>query len=211
MIQNLRCLLFCTFDAWLIGFVYPTVFQTFYDSYIIIPLLVPILFTIWHILFTFIHKNLPEDIIAKTTIIFNIIGFWLVQWVVHIIIYSIVKSDEIFKVFQTDGQYTTLVCPTFGILILIKNTIVFCLTPKQSQVQSLLNKCSKVDSCACSKSATQCERCPCAICYSNLDQNADIEMNLINVILRTPCNHYFHRNCLKEWYKKSNTCPICRS
>ncbi len=26
----------------------------------------------------------------------------------------------------------------------------------------------------------------------------------------TKCNHRFHRDCLNEWMKISNTCPICR-
>jgi len=24
-----------------------------------------------------------------------------------------------------------------------------------------------------------------------------------------PCNHIFHRNCIKKWIKKSKTCPLC--
>jgi hypothetical protein len=23
------------------------------------------------------------------------------------------------------------------------------------------------------------------------------------------CNHYYHENCIKEWYKKSTFCPLC--
>jgi len=26
----------------------------------------------------------------------------------------------------------------------------------------------------------------------------------------TKCNHIFHDNCLTEWLKRANTCPICR-
>ncbi len=26
----------------------------------------------------------------------------------------------------------------------------------------------------------------------------------------TSCNHTFHVECIEEWYKKDNTCPICR-
>lgn len=29
-------------------------------------------------------------------------------------------------------------------------------------------------------------------------------------ILRTPCNHYFHEDCLAQWLKLAKTCPICR-
>lgn len=30
-------------------------------------------------------------------------------------------------------------------------------------------------------------------------------------IVSTPCFHYFHKECLKEWLKLSKTCPLCRS
>ena len=32
--------------------------------------------------------------------------------------------------------------------------------------------------------------------------------NKIDISL--PCSHFFCENCLKEWMKKSNTCPLCR-
>ena len=24
-----------------------------------------------------------------------------------------------------------------------------------------------------------------------------------------PCAHFFHKTCIKDWFKKKNTCPIC--
>ena len=40
----------------------------------------------------------------------------------------------------------------------------------------------------------------CSICYSVLDVDV--------TIMR--CEHKFHRNCINEWLKYSNTCPLCR-
>lgn len=30
-------------------------------------------------------------------------------------------------------------------------------------------------------------------------------------IVRTPCSHYYHRDCLKEWLRLAKTCPLCRN
>ena len=45
----------------------------------------------------------------------------------------------------------------------------------------------------------------CSICFDKLENN----------ILKTPCNHYFHQNCLDEWIAKNlnnkeQNCPNCR-
>merc|ERR1711869_159038 len=37
------------------------------------------------------------------------------------------------------------------------------------------------------------------------------DLNAEKAILRTPCDHYFHKDCLGEWLKLAKTCPICRS
>lgn len=44
----------------------------------------------------------------------------------------------------------------------------------------------------------------CTICLANF--------STVNgqVILKTPCGHYFHDNCLLTWCKNHMDCPICR-
>lgn len=42
----------------------------------------------------------------------------------------------------------------------------------------------------------------CAICKNQLGNNDDC--------LRTSCLHVFHLGCIKPWYAKSPTCPLCR-
>jgi hypothetical protein len=45
------------------------------------------------------------------------------------------------------------------------------------------------------------EKYDCSICLDCVDDKI--------IILRN-CKHQFHYNCLKTWYLKSNTCPLCR-
>lgn len=40
----------------------------------------------------------------------------------------------------------------------------------------------------------------CSICLNNINQNATA----------LPCCHLFHSNCINEWRKRTNECPICR-
>jgi hypothetical protein len=35
-------------------------------------------------------------------------------------------------------------------------------------------------------------------------------MQIKGEILSVECGHTFHRRCLKRWFSKSNTCPLCR-
>jgi len=43
------------------------------------------------------------------------------------------------------------------------------------------------------------ECCVCSEAYS-----AEVPMK------KTPCNHYFHTECLEKWLKVARTCPLCR-
>ena len=42
----------------------------------------------------------------------------------------------------------------------------------------------------------------CSICLDVVEDK---------VIHLNKCNHHFHQKCIKAWYAKSNTCPLCRS
>ena len=42
----------------------------------------------------------------------------------------------------------------------------------------------------------------CSICLDKI--------NLENAVILN-CEHYFHKECLKIWFNKSKTCPICRN
>jgi len=37
------------------------------------------------------------------------------------------------------------------------------------------------------------------------------EFNAERCIVRTPCKHFYHKECLKKWLKLAYTCPLCRA
>jgi hypothetical protein len=42
----------------------------------------------------------------------------------------------------------------------------------------------------------------CAICLDRLEQG--------DVVGDIPCKHVFHKDCLKDWLRKKNRCPLCQ-
>ena len=42
----------------------------------------------------------------------------------------------------------------------------------------------------------------CCICLDFMQANT--------YAVKLGCNHYFHDHCIFEWYRLSNTCPLCR-
>ena len=42
----------------------------------------------------------------------------------------------------------------------------------------------------------------CIICFSDFNKNDKIK------ILK--CGHIYHKECINEWFKKKELCPICR-
>jgi len=43
----------------------------------------------------------------------------------------------------------------------------------------------------------------CSICLEAIE-------NSQKVIIQLPCNHLFHKACIKEWLKKDMVCPNCK-
>jgi hypothetical protein len=48
----------------------------------------------------------------------------------------------------------------------------------------------------------------CSICLEDMYQSRCINESSI---VRAPCNHHFHLECLKSWIDVKQQCPICRS
>ncbi len=42
----------------------------------------------------------------------------------------------------------------------------------------------------------------CIVCLTKYE-------NKENAII-LPCTHFFHKDCIKDWFKRQNTCPICK-
>ncbi|CAF4605472.1 unnamed protein product, partial [Rotaria magnacalcarata] len=36
-------------------------------------------------------------------------------------------------------------------------------------------------------------------------------MQVQQSIKRLTCQHIFHKNCLRSWFQRQQTCPICRT
>lgn len=47
------------------------------------------------------------------------------------------------------------------------------------------------------------ETVECPICLSNFAEKDKIR--------ELPCKHFFHMECIDEWYKKNSKCPLCRN
>lgn len=69
----------------------------------------------------------------------------------------------------------------------------------------------------------------CVICLTNLNNNCQIRLynkyhicnrsicdsynncllNCDNITLSLPCGHHFHSLCIREWFARSSSCPLC--
>lgn len=43
----------------------------------------------------------------------------------------------------------------------------------------------------------------CCICFHDYYQGMPLQI--------LPCNHIIHKDCMIDWYKRSKTCPLCRT
>ncbi len=42
----------------------------------------------------------------------------------------------------------------------------------------------------------------CMICMSTFQITEKVKI--------MPCTHFFHTDCIREWFKSNDTCPICK-
>ncbi len=48
----------------------------------------------------------------------------------------------------------------------------------------------------------------CSICLDDLCEGNQESND--NKIVKTTCNHYFHRNCITTWLREHRNCPLCQ-
>ncbi len=46
------------------------------------------------------------------------------------------------------------------------------------------------------------EKKGCAICLTDLESER---------VIKLPCEHFFHKECLVNWLRRSTVCPMCRN
>jgi len=106
---------------------------------------------------------------------------------------------------DTDGQWTVEQVlteifgnniPTHGIIIDLRNRQVVT----QTNTAPAFRK--KIDQITTPTTPRDSEE-ECSICIEGYTPN--------NNPVKTKCNHYYHRSCLKTWIKEHNTCPLCRT
>lgn len=53
------------------------------------------------------------------------------------------------------------------------------------------------------KSKLPKEKNECMICMCNFQLTDKVKI--------MPCTHFFHTDCIREWFKENDTCPICKN
>lgn len=57
---------------------------------------------------------------------------------------------------------------------------------------------------------TQIQKEECMICLAPFGHEPDNVEIKTTGLFRTPCNHRFHKKCLKDWMIQKHQCPMCR-
>ncbi|CEG46970.1 kazal serine protease inhibitor 2 [Plasmopara halstedii] len=56
------------------------------------------------------------------------------------------------------------------------------------------------------KTTSDCIKLTCSICLSDEDPKKFVQERMVKL----PCSHHFHEDCVIDWYNTSPTCPLCR-
>ncbi|KAL3660656.1 hypothetical protein V7S43_014410 [Phytophthora oleae] len=50
----------------------------------------------------------------------------------------------------------------------------------------------------------------CCICLNDYDSDEEEEEVVEDRMVKLPCSHLFHEDCVIDWFNTSTTCPLCR-
>ncbi|GMF24924.1 unnamed protein product [Phytophthora lilii] len=59
-------------------------------------------------------------------------------------------------------------------------------------------------------SASYCQDRTCCICLNDYDSEDEEPEVADDTMVRLPCSHQFHEDCVIDWFNTSTTCPLCR-
>ena len=51
----------------------------------------------------------------------------------------------------------------------------------------------------------------CSICFEDISLNCSFDIDNIDRLYITSCNHKYHYSCLYKWCFRKNSCPTCRT
>ncbi|KAG7389870.1 hypothetical protein PHYPSEUDO_009384 [Phytophthora pseudosyringae] len=55
-----------------------------------------------------------------------------------------------------------------------------------------------------------CKDRTCCICLNDFDSDEEEEAVVEDRMVKLPCSHQFHEDCVIDWFNTSTTCPLCR-
>ncbi|ETI32795.1 hypothetical protein F441_20321 [Phytophthora nicotianae CJ01A1] len=57
---------------------------------------------------------------------------------------------------------------------------------------------------------SDCKDRTCCICLNDYDSDVEEEEIIEDTMVKLPCSHQFHEDCVIDWFNTSTTCPLCR-
>lgn len=91
-------------------------------------------------------------------------------------------------------------------LPVIERKVIFYVATLNNQIE-LMKSVLRLDDQTESQVYNKLDLGDCSICLESLTQKD----SSLRHLLRTDCDHIFHGACLKSWYERQPTCPLCRS
>ena len=117
---------------------------------------------------------------------------------------------DVYKEYTRDRSnlFTYLIILFFIITVLIIVLLIYNQTkssPQEDKVKAFLDKLKTREN------PKEIFAESCIICLEDFKQNDKMNLDEKNEISILECGHKFHRNCITDWLKKDESCPLCRT